>query len=114
MHTMRTKTGKTGYMAIKIDLEKAYDRISWNFLQETLLQASLPTKLVDLIMHCVTSSSTQILWNGELTEPFRPTRGLRQGCPLSPYLFVLCMERLAHLIQIAVDSQYWKPIHLNK
>lgn len=110
---MRAKKGKTGFMTIKFDLEKAYDRISWPFLQETLHEASIHTKIMELIMKCVTSTSMQVLWNGELTDPFQPTRELRQGCPLSPYLFVLCMERLAYLIQYAVHTGTWKPIRLN-
>ncbi|KAE8689424.1 hypothetical protein F3Y22_tig00110940pilonHSYRG00583 [Hibiscus syriacus] len=53
-----------------------------------------------------------VLWNGAMSESFKPTRGLRQGDPLSPYLFVLCMERLPHAISIAVNNGKWKPIRL--
>lgn len=67
-----------------------------------------------LIMDCVASSTRQLILNRELTDSFKPTWGLRQGYPLTPYLFVLCMERLPHLIQLAVDSEFWRPIQLNK
>lgn len=55
-----------------------------------------------------------LLWNGEKTEPFSPARGLRQGDPLSPYLFVLCIERLCHQIEVAVGQGEWKPISLSR
>ncbi|KAE8689105.1 hypothetical protein F3Y22_tig00110943pilonHSYRG00004 [Hibiscus syriacus] len=58
------------------------------------------------------SHGSGVLWNGAMSESFKPTRGLRQGDPLSPYLFVLCMERLPHAISIAVNNGKWKPIRL--
>ncbi|KAG7566501.1 Reverse transcriptase domain [Arabidopsis suecica] len=65
-------------------------------------------------MQCVTGPSMSLLWNGERTDSFKPLRGLRQGDPLSPYLFVLCMERLCHLIERAVTDKRWKPISLSQ
>ncbi|CAA0806859.1 Uncharacterized mitochondrial protein AtMg01250 [Striga hermonthica] len=56
----------------------------------------------------------QILWNGVPSEEFRPSRGIRQGDPISPYLFVLCIERLAHAIQNAVHEEKWKPISVGR
>ncbi|CAL1369363.1 unnamed protein product [Linum trigynum] len=55
-----------------------------------------------------------LLWNGELSAPITPTRGVRQGDPLSPYLFVLCMERLSHRIDQAIQDKLWKPLRLSK
>ncbi|XP_061376295.1 uncharacterized protein LOC133318322, partial [Gastrolobium bilobum] len=114
IHSMRKKRGSKGWMAIKVDLEKSYDRISWNFLQDTLYDVGLPENLIRLIMLCVSSCTMNVLWNGACTKEFRPTRGLRQGDPLSPYLFVLCMERLAHLISQAVDHRRWKPVRIKR
>ena len=65
-------------------------------------------------MECIISVSTSILWNGEVTEEFAPGRGIRQGDPLSPYLFVLCIERLSHGIIKAVMDGNWRPIRLSK
>ncbi|GMI86798.1 hypothetical protein HRI_002349100 [Hibiscus trionum] len=114
IHSMSIKSGKEGFMAIKVDLEKAYDRLEWHFIEDTLREVGLPDKLTELIMMCVRTVSTQILWNGDVTESFRPSRGIRQGDLLSPYLFVLCMERLAHRIDAEVEAGAWKPIRLAK
>lgn len=80
---MHTQGGKKGFMAIKMDLEKAYDRLHWDFIHKTFLLASLPTILVDLIMHCVSIISMQVLWNGVTSESFHPSRGIHQGDSLS-------------------------------
>lgn len=92
-----------GYLALKVDLEKAYNRTSWAFLQDTLLEVGLPP-LIHTIMACVSPVSMQVVWNGEITSNFLPSRDLRQEDPLSPYLFFLCMERLAHEINDAVEK----------
>ena len=85
-------------MVWKIDLSKAYDKLNWNFIYMVLAELKLPEPLIKLIMHCVTSASFQVVVNGDLSESFQAGRGIRQGDPLSPYLFVLCMEKLSHLI----------------
>ncbi|GMI93153.1 hypothetical protein HRI_002984600 [Hibiscus trionum] len=111
---MRKKKGKIGWMALKIDLEKAYDIFEWKFVHETLVELNIPIALINLIMHCVTSVSTQVLWNGSVFETFNPSRGIRQGDLLSPYLFVLCMERPTHAIQGGIELGAWKPIKLSR
>ncbi|KAH1063508.1 hypothetical protein J1N35_028495 [Gossypium stocksii] len=91
IHTMRSQK-KQKWMAIKIDLEKAYDRVSWKFIEVSLRVVSIPDYLNNVIMSSISNSTMQVMWNGAPLSKFKPVRGVRQGCPLSPYLFVLCME----------------------
>lgn len=101
-------------MAIKVDLEKAYDRLRWDFIEDTLVDAGIPFSFARIIMECISIVLMQIVWNGSLTEGFKPRRGIRQGCPLSPYLFVPCMERLGHLVHKEVEDNSQRPISITK
>ncbi|CAL1382969.1 unnamed protein product [Linum trigynum] len=85
-------------------------RLRWDFIRDTLIEVGLPSTWISRIMTCVEENKMRINWNGKLTDPITPSRGVRQGDPLSPYLFVLCMERLAHRIEIAVADRQWKPL----
>lgn len=110
---MRCMQKRRKYMAIKIDLEKAYDRVRWEFIDASLKAAGIPDFLWNVIMFAITSSSMQVLWNGILIKKFCPVRGIHQGCPLSLYLFVLCIEWLGHSIKASVNSGVWRPIRLS-
>ena len=81
-----------------------------SFIWEVLINANLPQNLVSLIMSCVLSISTSILFNGGNVEPILPSRGIRQGDLLSPYLFILCMEALGHLIVEKCEEKFWTTI----
>lgn len=108
IHTMRQKGRRKGYVAVKVDMEKAYDRLDWNFIRDTLEQLKIAGHIIEVIMACISTTSMSVLWNGEEGPIFSPSRGIRQGDPLSPYIFVLCMERLSHLIKAECEAKRWK------
>ena len=105
VHTLRKKKEKVGYMAIKVDLEKAYDKLEWSFIRGMLIRANLPADLIDISMSYVSTVSTSILVNLAALDPIYPSRGIRQGDPLFLYLFILCMDFLGQLIQEKCEAK---------
>lgn len=99
MHYMKRKhAGKEAMMTLKLDMSKAYDRVEWGFLRAMLQKMGLNEKWVTLLMSCVSSVRYPITTEGKEIGPIIPSRGLRQGDPLSPYLFLICVEGLPNLL----------------
>jgi len=76
IHSMIKMKGRKGFFAIKVDLSKAYDKLSWEFIWRIFTELKLPNNIVNIIIHSVTSVETNVKWNGARTEYFRPQRGI--------------------------------------
>jgi hypothetical protein len=100
LHTMKNQLwSKVGYLGIKLDMSKAFDRVEWPFLEAVMLKMGFDPRWVCLVMKCVTSVRYSIIVNGNPVGDFTHSRGIRQGDPLSPYLFLLrpeCFSSMLH------------------
>ena len=88
-------------MALKLDMSKAYDRVEWCFLEKLMRKMGFHERWINLTMICVKTVTYSILVNGEPRGLIHPSRGIRQGDPLPPFLFLLCTEGLNGLIKQA-------------
>ena len=96
LHSMKNQNLKGAIL--KIDLSKAYDKVSWTYIHMLLIHLGFGIAFVRWILCCVTTVSFSVLINGAASSFFHVERGPRQGCPLSPLLFLLVTEGLIHLL----------------
>lgn len=112
-HHLRTKKkGKNYEMAVKVDMNKAYDRLEWTFIEKVLLKLGFCTEWVSKIMKCVSSVRYNILLSGKKVGDVIPKRGLRQGDPLSPYLFIMASDVLSNMVTAFCDVNGLEGIRL--
>ena len=108
------KSSKSGYMAVKLDMSKAYDRVEWSFLEEVMRKMGFNEQWISLMMICVKIVSYSVLVNGEPQGKIQPLRRIRQRDPLSPFLFLLCTEGLNRLIVKVEKEGFINGFSLNR
>ena len=110
----KQRTGLRHLATLNLDMNKAYDRVSWLFILKILGAYGFPRHWIQLIQQCIETVSYRVLINGMATPTFIPQCGLRQGDPLSPYLFLFCMDTLSRMTTLAIDIRQIKGIKIGK
>jgi hypothetical protein len=103
---------KKEFCAYKLDVAKAYDRVDWGFLEGDLAKLGFHSQWIRWVMACVTTVRYSIRFNGHMLDPFTPTRSLRQGDPLSPYLFLFVADGLSCLIRKEIEDAALQELHI--
>ncbi|KAL2935618.1 hypothetical protein RDABS01_018736 [Bienertia sinuspersici] len=104
-HAMKRRNkGKEGIVAMKLDMSKAYDRVEWSFLEQVMKKMGFGAEWIRRVIDCVASVSYSVKWNGKVEGNIIPSRGLKQGDPISPYLFLLCAEAFISLLTKATEG----------
>ncbi|CAN1136858.1 Transposon TX1 uncharacterized 149 kDa protein [Linum perenne] len=115
IHFFKTRAGKFKWdMMLKLDMKKAYDMVDWNGLDAILKAMGFDQVWCAWVRECIQTVRSSVLVNGSPTEFFRPSRGIRQGDPLSPFLFILLTNTLSFLIEKGVRNGELKGIQLNR
>jgi len=102
MSKFRIMKGKKAWVALKLDMEKVYDRVDWEFLFDALHKLDFHPKWIELIKECISKVSYSVIVNDNVYGFFTPTRGIWQRDTLFPYLFIICMEVLTRTLHKAI------------
>ncbi|KAL2895927.1 hypothetical protein RDABS01_000461 [Bienertia sinuspersici] len=104
-HYMKRKgEGRCGSLALKLDMSKAYDRVEWSFLERVMYRMGFSVNWVRRVLDCLSTVSFSFKINGKICGNETPSRGLRQGDPISPYLFLLCADAFSCLLSKAANE----------
>ena len=106
------KEGKKSSLALKLDISKAYNRVEWQFLQSIMEKIGFLASWIERLMSCVTTPSFSILVNGKSYSMIHPSRGIHQGDPISPYLFLLFVEGHTALLKKAESKGRIKEVSI--
>jgi hypothetical protein len=105
LHTMHTRLegggGGKGFMAVKLNMSKAYNRVEWQFLEVAMKCLGFDSRWIHLVMMCVKSIQYAVKVNGVPCGNIHPTKGIRLGDPISPYLFLICAKVLSSMVSHA-------------
>lgn len=112
--SIRNRKRKKPLCAVKLDMMKAYDRVKWMFLEQMLARFGFAPAWISMIMRCVTSANFMVKFNGGVSRLFTPSRGLRQGDPLSPYLFLFYVEGFSALLKKAQADNIIKGVSFGR
>ncbi|KAJ1695184.1 hypothetical protein LUZ63_011882 [Rhynchospora breviuscula] len=114
IHTFSLTSYKSSSFCLKVDLSKAFDRMKWPFIKSVMNAFGLPSGYINWVTTCITSARYSILINGKADRFIRPTNGLKQGCALSPYIFIMALDIFSRLLQYKVSKKQLKGIKLSR
>jgi hypothetical protein len=111
-HSFSLTSWKSLGFMLKIDLAKAFDKIEWRFIVSALARKGLHNHFINLVYACISTPTFSVIVNGQSFAKFNSTRGIRQGCPLIPYLFVIALNEISLMLQYALQANHLTCISL--